>query len=337
MKIMAALLRYDYGMIERGESLEKTAFFPALQQISEDVIPFWLEDNGYLDDKDKLQDKLLEFAALNNPDVIFFILMRDEVTISTIEALSKRYITVNWFCDDQWRFESFTRFVAPKLTYSVTTDKFSLVKYYKLGVRNVILSQWAADEYVKDIDFEKIEYTHDISFIGGKNPAREWLINHLGKKGHRVRCFGAGWDGGRVSYEEVKDIFLRSRINLNLSNSVQNDYRYLLYSWKNVREHLSSPKRVEQIKARNFEIPCYGGFQLTNYAPGIEDYYTIGKDIAIYTSPEDLSMQIDYYLSAEQERRGICLSGYKRSEDYTYAKRMKEVFEVIAGASQSQG
>jgi len=37
MKIMAAFLKYDYGIKERGESLEKTVFLPALQQFSENV------------------------------------------------------------------------------------------------------------------------------------------------------------------------------------------------------------------------------------------------------------------------------------------------------------
>ena len=300
---MSVLLKYDHGIKERGESLEKTAFFPALQQVTKDVIPFWLEDNGFWEDEQKLQDKIIEFAAENNPDVIFFILMRDEVTIKTIESLSKNYITVNWFCDDQWRFESFTKFVAPKLTYAITTDKFSLTKYNQLGLKNVILSQWAAYDYVENIEFDKINYKYDISFIGSKNSTRVWIINYLNKKGYRVKCFGAGWNAGRVSFEKIKDICLHSKINLNLSNSIQNDFRYLLFSWKNIEAYLIRPKRIEQIKARNFKIPCFGGFQLTNYAPGIEDYYTIGKDIVIYTNLEDLQLQIEYYLKNEKKRK----------------------------------
>jgi len=329
MKIMTAFLKYDYGIKERGDSLEKTAFLPALQQVSKEVLPFWLEDHGYWEDKKKLQSKILEFAVENNPDIIFFILMRDEVTKETIEHLSKKYITVNWFCDDQWRFENFTKFIAPILTYSITTDKFSLMKYHHLGIKNVILSQWAAGDYIENIDFDKIEYKYDVSFVGGKNTTRAWIIDYLNKKGFRIKCFGSGWNEGRLSYEEIKEVFLHSKINLNLSNSVQSDFRYLLFSWRSIRSYFFGQKRIEQIKARNFEIPCYGGFQLTNYSPGLEDYYTIGKDIAIYTSLEDLSMQIEYYLNNDQKRKEICLSGYKRSKDYTYEKRIKEVFEEI--------
>ena len=58
MKIMTALLKYDYGIKERGESLEKTAFLPALQQVSKDVIPFWLEDNGFWEDRQKMDKQV---------------------------------------------------------------------------------------------------------------------------------------------------------------------------------------------------------------------------------------------------------------------------------------
>jgi len=37
MRIMAAFLKYDYGIKERGGSLEKTAFLPALQQVSKGI------------------------------------------------------------------------------------------------------------------------------------------------------------------------------------------------------------------------------------------------------------------------------------------------------------
>ena len=37
--------------------------------------------------------------------------------------------TVNWFTDDHWRFDRFTRHFAPAFDWSVTTDRDSLPKY----------------------------------------------------------------------------------------------------------------------------------------------------------------------------------------------------------------
>lgn len=329
MKIVPILLKYDYGIKERGESLEKRGFLPALQHVAEKVAPFWLEDNGFGDDRISLQNKIIDFVESENPDIVFFILMKDEVTVDTIEQLSKKYITINWFCDDTWRFDNFTRFIAPKLTYSITTDKFSLWKYDLMGCKNVILSPWASCNYIENINFENIEYKYDISFVGARNSTRKWIINFFKKKGYRIECFGTGWDNGRVSYEDIKDIFLRSKINLNLSNSISFDIRYLFSSVRNFKNFIMSKKRIEQIKARNFEIPCSGGFQLTNYVPGIEDYFDIGKDIAVFTGLDDLEIQLRYYLQNEDKRKQMAASAHERAKDYTYKEILKKVFKKV--------
>ncbi len=348
MKIVTAFLKYDYGKKERGESGEKAIIFPSLQKTGNEVIPFWLEENGYPDNLDKLQENLMEFIDKEKPGILLFILMKDEIYPQTLEKLKDKTITINWFCDDQWRFENFTKYIAPKLTYSVTVDKFSLSKYKDINYKNVILSQWAVFDYVTDIEFDKINYKYDISFVGSRNPAREWIVSELKKDGHKVNCFGTGWPEGKVSYEEVKSIFLTSKINLNLSNSVPSDLGFVkhiimslifsvaAFNLKKLKRTLaaaklliSGDKRAEQIKARNFEIPGCGGFQLTQYAPQIEDHYDIGKEVVIFTNISDLKLQVKYYLSNENERMKICQKGYVRTKEYTYDNRFRKIFKEI--------
>lgn len=93
-------------------------------------------------------------------------------------------------------------------------------------------------------------------------------------------------------------------------------------------------KRIEQIKGRNFEIPGCGGFQLSQYAAGLEDYYHIGKEIAVFGNIDELKLQIKYYLENDAERMRICEAGYLRSKEYTYEKRFKNIFEKIELASK---
>lgn len=329
LKIVPVMLKYDYGIKSRGDSLEKVAFLPALQDVAQEVVPFWLEENGFLDDKLKLQYKIIDFIESEKPDIVFFVLMQDEVSIETIEKISQKYITINWFCDDQWRFEDFTRYIAPKLTYSITTDKFSLYKYLGINCENVILSQWASFDYIENIDFNAIDYKYDISFIGSKNSTREWIIKSLENKGYHVECFGDGWKNGRVSYDEIKQIFLNTKINLNLSNSVPRDISYIFSSIKSIKSYIKSTKRIEQIKARNFEIPCCGGFQLTNYVCGIEDYFSIGNEIAVYSNIDELSLQLEYYLNNEEVRKKMTINQYKKAREYTYKENLKRVFSKV--------
>jgi spore maturation protein CgeB len=331
MKIVPVFLRYDYGKRSRGESLEFVGFYPALKQIFEEVFPFWFDE--YLDEKDKLQKKLIEFVDEINPDIVFFILMKDEFSFETLDYLKSKFITINWFCDDHWRFESFTKSNAPHFTFSVTTDKFALSKYRNIEYKNVILSQWASFGYSENLDFESIEYKYDVSFVGSISGYRKWVIKELLKKGIKVECFGNGWKNGRVSFEKMKEIFKTSRINLNISNSSSYDIRYAFSSLRNIsdlNEFVRQKKRAEQIKARNFEIPTYGGFQLTNYVLSLEDYFEIGNEVAIYTSIDDLVLQINYYLENEEKRKENMINGYRSTiKKDTYLNRLKGIFEEI--------
>ncbi|MCM8758624.1 MAG: glycosyltransferase [Candidatus Omnitrophica bacterium] len=331
MKIIPVFLHYDYGIKERGETIEYAGggWFAALKQLGHDVYPFWWDD--YIFDKEKLQKQLIGYADSIKPDIILFILMRDEFTFETLDYLKERYITINWFWDDQWRFESFTRYYAPHFTYCITTDKFAISKYKLIGYQNVIFSSPACHDYATNIDFEKVEYKYDVSFVGQNSTYRRWVIKQLRKRGIDVVCFGYGWPRGPISYEEMTEIFRTSKINLNISNSISYDIRFIFSNYKNFKTFLKSKKRVEQIKQRNFEIPAFGGFQLTNYVPSLEDHFEIGKEIAIYTGIDDLLLQIIYYLENEEARKKIAIAGYKKvlSLGPTYVHRFKDIFSRI--------
>jgi len=328
MKIIPVFLHYDYGIKERGETLEYQGkgWSYVLKQLGAEVFPFWWDD--FKEDKDKLQKALINFVSEIKPDVIFFTLIYDEFSFETLDYLKNICTTINWFWDDHWRFDNFTRYYAPHFTYCITTDKFAVIRYKKIGYTNVVLTKPASFEYEKDCDFEKIQYRYDISFVGMRNGYREWIIKQLEKRKICVEYFGTGWETGRLSYEQMAELFKVSRINLNISNSISYDIRYVFSNRRHFKEFIKSPKRVEQIKQRNFEIPAFGGFQLTNYIPSLEDYFLVGKEIAIYTTLDDLLIQIEFYLQNEDERRKIMINGYKRvvSEGPTYIERFKEIF-----------
>ena len=345
MKVVPIFLKYDYGKKEWGPSTEQLIIVPALKKVAQEVIPFWLEENGFPDDIKGLQDKILSFVDKNKPDAVFFMLMNDEVSLETIEKLSKNYITINWFCDDQWRFESFSNHVGPKLTHPITVDKYSVDKFKDIGCKNVIKSQWPSFEYIEGLELKNVEYKYDISFIGQKNLTREWYIKELKKSGFNVECFGNGWDNGKVSFEDMKDIFLKSKINLNLSNSVLFDIRFYfsvfkdfkftspIKSFKKIKSAfgmlIKGQKRFEQIKARIFEVPAHGGFLLTCYNLETEDYFDIGKEIAVFASIDDLKLQLKYYLTHDDLRERIKISGYKKAAGHTWENRLKAVFDEI--------
>jgi spore maturation protein CgeB len=302
-------------------------FKKAFENLGHETIPFFYDE--YLETNiEKLQSDLLLKADEVKPDLIFFCLFRDQFKIETLNKLKSKYKTLNWFGDDSWRFEKFTTTYAPSFTYCVTTDKFSLKKYRDIGVHNIIRAQWAAidDERV----FEKKPYKYDVSFVGGFNQYRNWFVKVLKKHGIEVACFGNGWLNGPLSNDGMIELFQTTKINLNISNSACYDIRYLLSHPKNLAHTLISTKQSSQIKARNFEINYYGGFQLTDYAPTIEEYYDIGKEISCYIAPDEAASQIRYYLDNHTEREQIRKSGYEKAmRGYTYTGQMKKVLNEI--------
>ena len=335
MQILLVDMKYNYGMPARDiNNIGELGIKKAFVSLGHKVISFYYDD--YLKSNlDGLQDDLLAFAdALKPaPDLIFFILYTDPFTFKTLDILKEKYVTINWFGDDSWRFDSFTKAYAPHFTHCITTDKFSVSKYNSIGIKPIV-SQWAAIDMriehftgnLNNSDSQHSSYKYDVSFVGHMNPFRKWFIKRLTKRGFKVEVFGDGSSNGPVSMDDMFDIFRTSKINLNLPHSNSFDYRYLFSGPKNVVHTLNTPKFASQITARNFEIPFYGGFQLGEFTPGLGDYLEIGKEIACYRDLDEACLLIDYYLNNDQQREQIKHSGHQRAlKDHSYKNRLAAV------------
>ncbi len=327
MKILYVDLQYDYGIKERGRNIiGLDGFKKSFEELGHSVVMFFYDE--FLNNTQPMQEGLQEFADKENPDLIFFSLFGEQFEIATLEYLKSKYTTVNWFGDDQWRFDNFTCKYAKHFTYCVTTDKFSIQKYKQLGQENVIYSQWAAINTHKIP--EKQEYKYDVSFIGGFHPYRKWFIDTLKKRGINIVAFGNGWENGPLALEEMNELFAISKINLNISNSNSFDMRYLFSHWKAIALLVRSKKSASQIKARNFEIPYFRGFELSDYIPTLESYFDIGEEIVCYNNVDEAEMLIKYYLENEDERERIKEQGHiKALNHHGYIHRLKNVLEQI--------
>jgi spore maturation protein CgeB len=88
-----------------------------------------------------------------------------------------------------------------------------------------------------------------------------------------------------------------------------------------------SPKTVEQLKARHFEINGCGAFQLSYYVEGLETQYAIGREISVYLDPDDLLHKVQLYLAEPDLRNEIAKAGYARTiAEHTFARRFQRVF-----------
>jgi spore maturation protein CgeB len=129
---------------------------------------------------------------------------------------------------------------------------------------------------------------------------------------------------------------MQSKINLNIPNSTGYDFRFMFSSIKAFASCIRSSvfdigKNSSQTKARNFEIPMHGGFQLTDYVPTLEEYFIIGKEVACYNSIDELFKLVEHYLHNDDERETIKKAGIERARaDHCYQNRITEFMAIIS-------
>lgn len=109
---------------------------------------------------------------------------------------------------------------------------------------------------------------------------------------------------GGVDYSsEMPRVFRQSKINLNIT----------------LRSITSG------IPLRVFDILGAGGFCLTNYQESILEHFEDGRDLVIFSSPEDMLDKIEYYLTHEDERMAIARNGHEKVKKYSYYNTYKKI------------
>ncbi len=362
MRILYVAPKYDYGKPEQGYSFEHHNFYDFFERSGHSIVYFdtlsLLEELG----KEAMNRRLLETAKAGQADIMFTVLFTDELDQAVVRRISEETntVTLNWFCDDHWRFDNYSRHWAPCFNWVVTTAKSAVPKYVRLPYPHAIKSQWGCNHLL----YQKLDLPmeYDVSFVGQPHGNRRDVIRVLQNNGIKVHTFGAGWRSGRVSQDMMIRIFNQSRINLNLSNaSVSSDgdaprlnphlervRRTLdhvpfggqvkklgaallaLAPAKSSVESVNAINYFEQIKGRNFEVPGCGGFMLTGKADDLENYYQFGKEIVCFEDIHDLIDKIRYYLAHEEERAAIARAGYERTlREHTYTHRFEAIFKEM--------
>lgn len=334
MKILTVMMKYDYGVEQRGYSYEYyNVHLPLCNVAGENnVISFDFFAEFNRNGKAAMSKKLKEFIKTEKPDVSIFCLFEDEFDESVLDEIRSFTKTVAYFFDDPWRQDFVKRWIK-HFDYFTTSDYYSLMSYHSEGIKNVIHCPFGYNENIyKKLNVEKI---YDVSFVGGYSGYREWIIHLLKKNGINVNVFGRGWGnkGGWISQEQMVMIFNQSKINLNLSNDLSRDYRFLVYSLRSlkaVKKTLRLKKNKEMIKGRHFEINACGGFQLSYFVPGLNLVYEIDKEIAVYEDPAQLPRMIKLFLKNDDYIKSIAENGYKRSlAEHSAQNYIKRIVDTV--------
>lgn len=366
MRILYAAMKYDYGNKAQGLSFEHNNFFDCLSRLGHDIIYFDFATLMASHGRAKMNQLLAEIAAAEKPDLTFVILTGEEFEKETISRISASGSapTLAWFSDDHWRFDNYSRYWAPCFNWSVTTARSALPKYQAAGIKNVIKSQWACNPF----QYRKLDLPlkYDATFVGQPHGDRRYMVKRLRDAGIDVRCWGTGWESGRLTQSEMIEVFNQSRINLNFSNAsttgggsnlrarakrlAATALNYIPFGralksarrQKIVARETEAPAAVTlqpQIKGRNFEVPGCGGLMLSGQAEDLSSYYDIGSEIVCFDGIDDLIERCKVLLGDEAARAQIADAGLKRTlREHTYAHRFADIFRTMglpAGADVS--
>ena len=336
MKIVYTGIQQENYNHKRSFGFEYNNFYLTLKNMSGiEVIEYPL-DLIITKGKKKFNEDLLELIKKEKPDLFFSFMFTDELDQKILEEIKELTISIAWFADDTWKFYSYSRHWAPYFTWLITT-------YSWIIGPNIIRSQWACNPNVwRPIDIPR---DIDVSFVGQRNSGRERVINFLKKAGINVLVRGLGWPDGRVSQEEMINIFSRSKINLNINDQpsifspaflarlfLKRSITKIVPNWHlidNFKTWINLS--VSQVKARPFELAGCRAFVISGFADDLDKFYRENEEMVFYRSVADLIEKIKHYLPLATEREKIAPAGYQRTlADHTYEKRFKDIFKILS-------
>ena len=351
MRILFVASRYDYGQPHRGYSFERLHLFDSLDQLGHDLIEFDYPTLAQDLPPRSLNDRLLDTARREKPDLLFAVVRGGLLKPKTIRRVSDELgvPTVNWYCDDHWQFDTESVRWTPAFDWVVTTADTALPRYAERGWSSVIKSQWAANphRYPK----HNLPPQHDVTFVGQPYGQRIEAVDTLRRAGLNVETWGRGWPAGSIDHDQLVRVFNQSRINLNFADAshpaLGRDEKLRANPWVQRVAKLPGLWRVtdaldrritankqqptpRQIKGRVFEVPAAGGFLLTQPAENLDDYLEPGREIATFESIDELVDRCRYYLNHEDERRAIAEAGHRRVlDEHTWRHRFEAIFAHI--------
>jgi len=162
-----------------------------------------------------------------------------------------------------------------------------------------------------------------VSFVGGISRHHGKaipLLEHLAET-TPIQFFGYGADalpasspikrrhGGEVWGPDMYRALARSRMTIN---------RHI-----NVAENNANNMRL-------YEATGVGSMLITDKKDNLGDLFEIGKEVVAYSSPQEASQLVQYYLAHPEEARAIAKAGQARTlREHTYRHRMEELVPIL--------
>ena len=241
--------------------------------------------------------------------------------INYLEKLRKEVFWVMMTGDTEYYYEVRDQYYAQAMDLVTVNDFISTFKFRKIGINSIpYYAYYDSTKYRKNGNLPK---DIDVSFIGTLHGGAERWHNIMCLSANGINIETFGWDSPnrRITFEKKIEIINRSKINLDFSGVSEKT--------RLTRKH-QIYKRMKQIKGKVFEYTMCGSFALCEYAPGLEHFFEVGKEIDIFHDKEELLEKVKYYLVHEEEREKIAQKGYERAlKDYAVEQAVPKLISTI--------
>jgi hypothetical protein len=247
-----------------------------------------------------------------------------------IKSRSPKTCVVNYSPDDMFNPKNQTtpwRSCLPKYDLFVTTKTYNVGEYLEAGAKAALFVGNAYEPTVHrpvspNIDFQR-QWGSQVVFVGASEPDRNASLENLATSGVSLGLYGGGtsWRPLARSFSNVrtKDIFLTDEL-----------YALVLCSCKIALGFLRKQNRDRQT-TRSIEIPACGVFMLAERTEEHLEMFEEGLEAEFFSTDEELTSKVKFYLSNESARESIATKGLQRCQASGYSNdcRIAEVLQYI--------
>ena len=246
----------------------------------------------------KMRDnELIDICNTWQPDLTIFSKCNN-MSSRVVDAANKHSTTVLWYMDALNNFDEELQEKIRRVDHFICGIDGVVEHGLKINEKTHFLPQCPDEEM--NFMLEDIQHQHDVTFIGNISP-------HTGTHSDRIKY------KDKVGFTHLEGVYglehntavNQSKINLNFAHT-----------------------STSGASVRVFKILASGGFLLTTPWEGMDDLFTTGKDLDIFTSPKELQEKIDFYLSDDQKRDEIRLHGHKTVQKFmprNWATQIREI------------
>lgn len=281
----------------------------------------YLDQGGH-----SLERRILATVGKAQPDLLIYAQFPSSFSYLTpqfLGSLRSRCRVIAFGFDDEIYFEQ-AKFFYLQCDAVITTD---IPDGERLRTAGIPVHFAQLQQPHVTLEARAVAEDIDVSFVGDMTkPGRRPFIQALESAGVPVADYGHGSRHGRLSDNEVLDVFRRSRINLNFTRT--NPPAWVLRN---------NPQRAEagQIKGRPFELAALGRFCLCEWAPCVDYWFVPGEEMGVFRDAAELILAARKYLGDSALRERIARAAHERHRaQYAPEIQFRRIFSDILGAQR---